>query len=242
MRGPPGAARDAGLAGLRVSELCQLDNRDMDLAKARIHIRESKTEAGVRTVDIQPRLLGELVRYQAHRGPAPVTRWHTPQQRQRAIAHDRPPSSVAPTNCAPSAASRRSARTSHRPRPSAPTSASRSPPAITVLRPGSSRAPAPVRHAGDLHTTLAIYTHVIRESDRDRQRCGFGTCSEFPRLTSSSRDSAEVCNGAASATTERPKEQAGHSRLVRNLSDQERTRLRALFQRERRDSNPRPPA
>jgi integrase len=59
-----------GLAGPRVTELCQLDNSDVDLAKARIHIRDSKTEAGVRTVDIQPRLLDELVRYQAHREDA----------------------------------------------------------------------------------------------------------------------------------------------------------------------------
>jgi integrase len=59
-----------GLAGPRVSELCQLDNQDLDLTKARFHIRDSKTEAGIRTVDIHPRLLDELTRHFARRGPA----------------------------------------------------------------------------------------------------------------------------------------------------------------------------
>lgn len=69
---PPCSVRRAivatlALAGPRVTELCQLDNRDIDLAKARIHIRDAKTEAGVRTVDIQPRLLAELTSYRAQR-------------------------------------------------------------------------------------------------------------------------------------------------------------------------------
>ena len=51
------------LAGLRVSELCQRDRQDIDLLKARIRIDEAKTDAGVRFVDIRPRLLDELRRY-----------------------------------------------------------------------------------------------------------------------------------------------------------------------------------
>ncbi len=53
-----------GLAGPRVTELCMLDNQDMDLTKARLFIQDSKTEAGVRDVDIHGRLLSEL---QLHR-------------------------------------------------------------------------------------------------------------------------------------------------------------------------------
>ena len=52
-----------GLAGLRVGELCALNGRDVDLAKARIHIADAKTNAGVRTVDIHPRLLSQLHTY-----------------------------------------------------------------------------------------------------------------------------------------------------------------------------------
>jgi integrase len=50
-----------GLAGPRVTELCELDNKDDDLAKARFFIQDSKTEAGLRDVDIHGRLLSELL-------------------------------------------------------------------------------------------------------------------------------------------------------------------------------------
>jgi integrase len=64
-----------GLAGLRVGELCQLDNQDVNLGRARLHIGDAKTQAGVRSVDIQPRLLDELSGY---RGSRPDTRAEAP--------------------------------------------------------------------------------------------------------------------------------------------------------------------
>ena len=51
------------LAGPRVSELCALDRQDIDLARAKIRVRDAKTEAGVRVIDIRPRLLEELTAY-----------------------------------------------------------------------------------------------------------------------------------------------------------------------------------
>lgn len=56
------------LAGPRVTELCMLDNQDMDLTKARFFIHAAKTEAGLRDVDIHGRLLSELQLYQDQRG------------------------------------------------------------------------------------------------------------------------------------------------------------------------------
>jgi integrase/recombinase XerC len=57
------------LAGLRVSELCSLRWRAIDLAKGRLTVEESKTEAGEgRHVDLTPMLLGEL---KLHRAPNP---------------------------------------------------------------------------------------------------------------------------------------------------------------------------
>ncbi len=56
-----------GLSGLRVGELCQLDNQDINLAKARLYVADAKTEAGVRSVDIHPRLLDELSTSRARR-------------------------------------------------------------------------------------------------------------------------------------------------------------------------------
>lgn len=57
-----------GLAGLRVSELCQLEQRHVHLAARKIHVRQAKTSAGVRAVDIRPRLLEELTANNAARG------------------------------------------------------------------------------------------------------------------------------------------------------------------------------
>lgn len=48
------------LAGLRISEACQLRWRSVDLAGARLHIDASKTDAGRRVVDITPMLLDVL--------------------------------------------------------------------------------------------------------------------------------------------------------------------------------------
>lgn len=75
-------------AGLRVGEAIELRNRDLDLANGRIHVRASKTGAGVRSVDMSPALRDDLV---AHRRSAPMlgqsayvftTSRGTPQTRQ----------------------------------------------------------------------------------------------------------------------------------------------------------------
>ena len=57
-----------GLTGLRVTELCALDNKHLNLATARIRVPDAKTEAGVRTVDIRPRLRDDLTAYRAALG------------------------------------------------------------------------------------------------------------------------------------------------------------------------------
>jgi integrase len=48
------------MAGLRVSEACNLYWRDVDLASGRVHVAQSKTDAGRRTVELSPDLLDEL--------------------------------------------------------------------------------------------------------------------------------------------------------------------------------------
>ena len=48
------------LAGLRVSEACALRWRDVDLARGKLAVVDSKTDAGVRSVDVTPMLLDEL--------------------------------------------------------------------------------------------------------------------------------------------------------------------------------------
>ena len=59
------------LAGLRIGELCELRWRDVDLSGGKITVRASKTDAGVRQIDILPTLRDELLalKARAHRGP-----------------------------------------------------------------------------------------------------------------------------------------------------------------------------
>ncbi len=57
-------------AGPRIGELTALRWRDVDLAGYRITVRESKTDAGIRQIDILPALHDEL---RAHKAHAPST-------------------------------------------------------------------------------------------------------------------------------------------------------------------------
>ena len=58
------------LAGLRVGELVALRWRDIDLAGGKLRVEDAKTEAGERTVELSPFLLGEL---KLHRANSRVT-------------------------------------------------------------------------------------------------------------------------------------------------------------------------
>jgi integrase len=53
------------LAGLRVSELCALRWRDVDLARGRLRVAASKTDAGLRSVELSPDLRDELAAHKA---------------------------------------------------------------------------------------------------------------------------------------------------------------------------------
>ena len=48
-------------AGLRNTELCRIDVRDVDFAHGTINVADAKTEAGVRKVDLSPMLRDELL-------------------------------------------------------------------------------------------------------------------------------------------------------------------------------------
>jgi integrase len=81
-----------GLAGIRVGELCALNYQDLSLTKDRLYINDAKTEAGIRSVDIHPRLREELTAYYATRrsgdlaSPAFPTRTGTRRDRSNVLA------------------------------------------------------------------------------------------------------------------------------------------------------------
>jgi integrase len=57
-----------GFSGLRVTELCDLNWRHVDLAHGKLRVLDSKTDRGIRDVDIGSRLLEELRTYRADLG------------------------------------------------------------------------------------------------------------------------------------------------------------------------------
>ena len=52
-------------AGLRNTELCRTDIRDVDFAHGTINVADAKTEAGVRKLDLSPMLRDELLAWRA---------------------------------------------------------------------------------------------------------------------------------------------------------------------------------
>jgi integrase len=58
-------------AGLRLGEALNLRWKDVDLARGTISVRDAKTDAGIRTVDVLPILRDELDAYRARLDPAP---------------------------------------------------------------------------------------------------------------------------------------------------------------------------
>jgi integrase len=62
-----------GCAGLRNTEVCELDLADLDFAHGVTHVRDSKTEAGIRQVHMTPWLHDELLAYRATRPDAERT-------------------------------------------------------------------------------------------------------------------------------------------------------------------------
>lgn len=59
-----------GCAGLRNSELCDLNIADLDFAHGVFIVRDAKTEAGIRRVNMTPWLRDELLAYRAARPDA----------------------------------------------------------------------------------------------------------------------------------------------------------------------------
>ncbi len=159
-----------GLAGPRVGELCALDNQDVSLAKARFHVRDSKTEAGIRAVDIHPRLLDELSSYRASRPGAAMDAPACPSR--AGTRRDR--SNVLKRVVHPALERANEIRASRD-----------EPPILVHLTPHTFRRTyitfmvaagydlpciqAQVGHE-DPTTTLAIYAQIIRRADRDQLR------------------------------------------------------------------------
>lgn len=158
------------LAGPRVTELCLLQARDVDLTKDRIYVNDAKTPAGVRVIDIRPRLHDELSSYRTSRAmtamdaPAFPTRRGTARTKDTVLAGVVVPvvQRANQLRAAAGAPPIRAHVTPHTLRRSY----------ITFMLAAGFDLPYVQDQVGHLDpkTTLAIYAQVIRRPDRDQLR------------------------------------------------------------------------
>jgi integrase len=158
-----------GAAGLRVGELCALNWADVDFAHTRINVRDAKTPAGVRMIEMSPWLRDELLSYRQSLGSvlakAPVFPTRTGKRRN--------PDNVRARVIAPTVRRANELREA--------TGGSPLPPGVTphtlrhtfisfVLEAGASPryVMGQVGHT-DPKTTLRIYAHLLK---RDRSGVG----------------------------------------------------------------------
>jgi hypothetical protein len=213
-----------GLTGLRVSELCQLEQRHVHLAARKIHVREAKTTAGVRAVDIRPRLLEELTAYNAARGevdpaaPAFPTRTGRPRDKDNVRE-----------NVIRRAVERANELRARRGEP--PILAHVTPHTfrrtyISFMLAAGFDLPYVQEHVGhdDPTTTLKIYAQVIRRPDRDNLRADMRALigEDRPRIAPAPEPApaAELRSPSAARPARAANEKAGKRPRTRAVTDQ----------------------
>ncbi|MGO9791033.1 MAG: tyrosine-type recombinase/integrase [Solirubrobacteraceae bacterium] len=157
-----------GCAGLRNSEVCELDLGDLDFAHGMIHVRDAKTEAGVRQVSMTPWLHDELLAYRATRADAQLEEPAFPTR--SGARRDR--RNINRLVIAPAARAANALRAERRnpPLPASITAHTFRRTFITLMLEAGAPVPyvqAQVGHE-DPTTTLAIYAQVLKRRDRRR--------------------------------------------------------------------------
>ena len=157
-----------GCAGLRNSEVCELNLGDLDFAHGVIHVRDAKTEAGVRQVNMTPWLHDELLAYRATRADAQLDE---PAFPTRSCAR-RDRRNINRLVIAPALRAANALRAERRepPLPGSITAHTFRRTFITLMLEAGAPVPyvqAQVGHE-DPTTTLAIYAQVLKRRDRGR--------------------------------------------------------------------------
>ena len=162
-----------GCAGLRNSEVCALNIGDLDFAHGVIHVRDAKTEAGIRQVNMTPWLRDELLAYRATRPDAastdPALPTRTGARRDKDNINRRV---IAP---AVRAANAVRAERGDSPLPAPVTAHTFRRTFITLMLEAGAPVPyvqAQVGHE-DATTTLKIYAQVLKRRDRKRHGQAF---------------------------------------------------------------------
>lgn len=157
-----------GCAGLRNSEVCDLNLGDLDFAHGVVHVRDAKTEAGIRQVNMTPWLHDELLAYRATRAAAGLEEPAFPTR--SGARRDR--RNINRLVIAPAVRASNALRAERRdpPLPGSITAHTFRRTFITLMLEAGAPVPyvqAQVGHE-DPTTTLAIYAQVLKRRDRRR--------------------------------------------------------------------------
>ena len=162
-----------GCAGLRNSEVCALDVSDLDFAHGVIHVRDSKTDAGVRQVNMTPWLRDELLAYRASRPDAEAGEPAFPTK--SGARRDKDNINRRVIMPALVAANRLRAERGELPLPEPATAHTFRRTYITLMLEAGAPVPYVQGQVGheDPTTTLKIYAHVLKRRDRRRHGQAF---------------------------------------------------------------------
>jgi len=155
-------------AGLRNTELCRIDIRDVDFAHGTINVADAKTEAGVRKVDLSPMLRDELLAWRASLdAPAPESPFFPTRAGSR---RDKDNINARVIRPAVRRANERRALRDLPPLPARVTAHTLRRTYISMMFAAGAEIPyvmAQVGH-GDSKVTLEIYAQVLKRRDREQ--------------------------------------------------------------------------
>jgi len=162
-----------GCAGLRNSEACALNIGDLHFAHSVLHVRDSKTEAGVRQVNMTPWLRDELLSYRASRPNAKPTDPASPTKTGARRDKDNVNRRVIAAAIRAANALRAERREPPLPERVTPHTFRRT--FITLMLEAGAPVPCVQAQVGheDATTTLKIYAQVLKRRDRKRHGQAF---------------------------------------------------------------------
>jgi integrase len=161
------AARPSRRSGLRNTELCRVDVRDVDFAHRHINVEDTKTEAGIRKVDLSPMLLDDLLAWRASlTDPAPASPFFPTRTGRRRTKDNINARVLRP---AVRGANERRERRGLPPLPKQVTAHTLRRTYISMMFAAGAEIPYVMAQVGhdDSAVTLQIYARVLKRRDRD---------------------------------------------------------------------------
>jgi integrase len=154
-------------SGLRNTELCRVEVRDVDFAHRHINLEDAKTDAGIRKVDLSPMLLDDLLAWRASlNDPAPDSPFFPTRTGRRRTKDNIDARVLRP---AVRRANERRERRGLPPLPKRVTAHTLRRTYISMMFAAGAEIPYVMAQVGheDSKVTLQIYARVLKRRDRD---------------------------------------------------------------------------